>query len=250
MIGIYDTTRAYRWIGEMETAGIGPHEGLRMPGSPLLVVANGGIHTHPDSARDKLNSATMEPSLAIIDSRDGRLVGLHSLPGELHQVSIRHLSCADDGVVWFAGQYEGDSPFIHGLAGSLSVEESTRSFQAGQSRQGLRLIDVPADLQIRMSHYLSSVAVAGHHVVFTSAPGGLAFRVDRATGLIEESLSILDCSGVAAAPAESGSDAGWYTLDSGALVTSGTGGIRRVSDDGIYSLAMHSLQWDNHVYRL
>lgn len=242
VLGIYDSTKSYQRVGELDTAGIGPHEVVRVPGSALLVVANGGIQTHPDQGREKLNIDTMEPSLTIIDTRIGRIVGRHVLPDDLHQVSIRHLACSDDGVVWFAGQYEGDSPVTHGLAGLISIAQSVQSYDAGQSRRGLVLIDLPASLQSRASHYLSSVAIVGAYAVFTASKGGITFKVNRLTQLIEESYSILDCSGVAAISVGAQSNSG------GAIVTSGTGDIVSISDDGLTSLARYTLQWDNHIY--
>jgi hypothetical protein len=202
-------------------------------------VANGGIHTHPDSDREKLNIDTMEPNLALIDARDGTLLARHRLPAELHQVSIRHLACADDGVVWFAGQYEGEQLAIRGLAGAISIEQSMQSYSAGLSRQGLTLVDIPVALQAQMSHYISSVAVVGDHALFTSSKGGVVFQVQRGTACIDETVSIRDCSGVAS-QSLSGQD--------GALVTSGTGEVVTLSGEGMTSLAMHTLQWDNHVY--
>ncbi len=239
VLGIYDADNGYQRLGEMHTAGVGPHEVVRVPGTSLLLVANGGIHTHPDSDREKLNIDTMEPNLSLIDARDGKLLAQHVLPAELHQVSLRHLACADDGVVWFAGQYEGEELEIRGLAGAMSIEPSLRSFRAGSSREGLTLVDVPEALQARMSRYVSSVAVVGDHAVFTSSRGGVVFQVQRSTGQIDEVVSIMDCSGVTSLSLPG--------LD-GALITSGTGEVLRLDDIGVHSLAMHTLQWDNHIY--
>lgn len=243
VLGIYDARKDYQRIGELDTAGVGPHEVVRVPSAPLLVIANGGIQTHPDSGRDKLNIDTMQPSLTIIDTRKGKIVGRHVLPDELHQVSIRHLACSDDGDVWFAGQYEGDSPVAPGLVGSISVAQSVQSFAAGQSRKGLVLIDLPARVQSRTSHYISSVAVIGAHAVFTASKGGVTFKVNRLTHEIDESYSIMDCSGVAGISVRVQRDT------DGVLVTSGTGEILIIKDDELTSLAWHNLQWDNHVYQ-
>lgn len=239
VLGIYDASNGYQRLGEMDTAGVGPHEVVRVPGTSLLLVANGGIHTHPDSDREKLNIDTMEPNLSLIDARDGKVLARHVLPAELHQVSIRHLACADDGVVWFAGQYEGEELATRGLAGAMSIEQSQRSFRAGLSSEGLTLVDVPESLQARMSCYVSSVAVVGEYALFTSSRGGVVFQVQRRTARIDEVVSIMDCSGVTS-QSLSGLD--------GALITSGTGEVLRLDADGMNSLAMHTLQWDNHIY--
>lgn len=254
VLGIYDTAGGYRRLGEIDTGGSGPHEVVRIPGSALLVVANGGIHTHPDTGREKLNIDTMEPSLTIVDSRNGRLLARHVLPAELHQVSLRHLAVDAAGHVWFAGQYEGAESVIGGLAGVMSIEQSLRSFSGGRSNQGLSLVELPADMQQRTSHYLSSVAVAGEHALFTSSKGGLVFKVDRGSGQLLEILSVRDCSGVTAIPAEAGTDeesnVSASLSSASALLTSGTGEILELSEDGAMSLAMHRVQWDNHVYAI
>ena len=143
--------------------------------------------------------------------------------------------------MWFAGQYEGEELTIRGLAGAISIEQSVRSFRAGLSREGLTLVDVPEALQARMSHYVSSVAVAGNHVLFTSSKGGVVFQVQRNTGRIDQTVSVMDCSGVAALSLPG--------LD-GALISSGTGEVLRLDGDGMTSLALHDLQWDNHFYSI
>ena len=51
----------------MPSGGIGPHEILRLPGARLLAIANGGIHTRPDTGREKLNLDTMRPNLTLMD---------------------------------------------------------------------------------------------------------------------------------------------------------------------------------------
>ena len=43
-----------------------PHEILRFPGSDTLIVANGGIQTHPDTGRAKLNIERMLPNLSYL----------------------------------------------------------------------------------------------------------------------------------------------------------------------------------------
>ena len=50
-IGVWDVMRGYARVGDFASGGIGPHEIKVLPGSDILVVANGGIETHPDSGR-------------------------------------------------------------------------------------------------------------------------------------------------------------------------------------------------------
>ena len=249
VLGIYDTEQQYKRITEIATGGIGPHDVIRIPDSPLLVIANGGIRTHPDSGRDKLNIDAMQPSIAIIDARTGDIVGQHFLPDDLHQMSIRHLAYVDSHV-WFASQYEGDQPFVDGLAGVISIDETLSSFKAGKSQAGLTLIDVPAELQIQAQHYMTSIAVVGDYVIYTAAKGSVAFTVNRSTKQLEHSLSIFDCSGVAPMAPNMAAHGATDDTSLGAMITTGTGSIMQAAHGSVTVLAQHSLHWDNHMYHL
>ena len=74
VIGIYDAARGYSRMGELPSHGVGPHEIALLSDGETLVVANGGIATHPDLPRVKLNLPTLAPSLCYIERRDGRLL--------------------------------------------------------------------------------------------------------------------------------------------------------------------------------
>ena len=73
VIGIYDAERGYKRQGELPSHGIGPHEIALLSDGETLVVANGGIATHPDLPRVKLNLPTMAPSLCFVDRGSGAL---------------------------------------------------------------------------------------------------------------------------------------------------------------------------------
>ena len=70
LIGVY-ASGSYRRIGEMPTHGIGPHEVIMLADGKTLAIANGGIETHIETGREKLNLASMRPSLAFVDSTTG-----------------------------------------------------------------------------------------------------------------------------------------------------------------------------------
>ena len=67
VVGLYDASDGYHRIGEYPSHGIGPHELILMPDGKTLAIANGGIRTHPDHGRAKLNLDTMAPSLVFTD---------------------------------------------------------------------------------------------------------------------------------------------------------------------------------------
>lgn len=81
-IGIYDVTHGFTRIGEFDSGGIGPHEALLLGDKKAIAVANGGIATHPDYPRQKLNLAEMRPSITLIDIESGDLI---EAPDRLYQ---------------------------------------------------------------------------------------------------------------------------------------------------------------------
>ena len=107
VIGIYSVGNTYNRIGEFETKGIGPHQILLKSDENTIVVANGGIATHPDYPDRKLNLASMQPSISYLDINSGDLIDQIFLPKSLHKLSMRHIAEAADGSIWFGGQYEG-----------------------------------------------------------------------------------------------------------------------------------------------
>ena len=108
VLGVRDATDGYRQIGELSSFGVGPHEMLLMPDGATLVVANGGILTHPERDRAKLNLDSMAPSLAYLDLADGKLRDDYRLAETYHQLSIRHIAVLGTGGIAIAMQYEGD----------------------------------------------------------------------------------------------------------------------------------------------
>ncbi len=185
--GIYDATGGYRRIGEFATGGIGPHEVLLSSDGRTAIVANGGILTHPDYDRIKLNIATMAPSLAYLDIATGDLVEQVALPPALHQLSIRHMALDWRGDVWFGCQYEGDA--------------ADRPALVGRHRRGraIEMFEASTATHRRMQNYVGSVAMdLGGDVLATSAPhGGLTVFWDTATGAELGTLDLADGCGVA-----------------------------------------------------
>ena len=162
-IGVYDAVAGYRREHEFEAYGIGPHEIALLGDGRQLLVANGGIQTHPARGRRKLNLASMSPSLAYIDSASGALLQQHRLPPALHQLSIRHLAVAPDGQVVLGMQYEGPRDRQVPLV----------AFQRGGEDIEVAMTE-PGALRA-MRHYVGSVAVdaAGQIAVATAPRGGV-----------------------------------------------------------------------------
>ncbi len=132
-IGVYDAAAGYRRESELEAYAIGPHEMALLSDGRRLVVANGGILTHPDKGRRKLNIDSMQPSLAYIDTVSGELLHDHRLAPDLHQLSIRHLAVTPGDEVGFVMQYEGPRDRLVPLVGLQRGEEDIVLPQADSS---------------------------------------------------------------------------------------------------------------------
>lgn len=219
-IGFWSRRDGYARIGEIASGGIGPHEILALPGD-VLAVANGGILTHPDHGRDKLNIPDMKPNLAY-----ARLDGVREvveLDPELHLASIRHLA-SDGTTVAFAMQWEGDLPDPVPLL--------------GLHRQGGAPVLCTADLaeQLAMDGYAGSVALAGGVVGITSPRGGRVHLFDLA-GTFRGAVLRADVCGLAPRGA-------------GLLATDGMGGVLALREGAAEPLNLAPRAWDNHLVRV
>jgi uncharacterized protein len=166
VIAVRDT-RDFRVVAELSSGGLDPHE-IAWAGSELLV-ANGGIMTHPRSYRRKLNIATMDPSLCLLDAASGACKEQWRLPD--HLLSIRHLAIANSTEAFAGLQYEGDAQHAPGIVAHY------------RKGMGLRLLPMPA-AELRASNgYVASVSVDGpRNLAFASCPRGrgvASWRFDR-----------------------------------------------------------------------
>ena len=220
VIGVWDAAHGYVRAGEFASGGVGPHEIRRMPASDVLVVANGGIETHPASGRTKLNIPVMQPNLAYIE--DGRVTETAELPRGMHKGSIRHIALSGSGEVAFGLQWQGgaDGPTLVGLH---------------RRGEAVRLCSAPDNDLRAMQGYIGSVVFANgqREVAVTSPRGGLVQIFDAATAQYISSSEFADACGVVACLG-------------GLLVASGTGDLWRLGADA--RRAQHpALKWDNHL---
>lgn len=146
VLGVWDATDGYRRVGEIDSAGIGPHEVRRAAEDGSLWVANGGILTRPDSGRIKLNLPTMQPTLARVAPGGTAAERVLVLPADLHKLSMRHVATHRDTVA-VAMQYEGPESDIVPLI-ALTTTDGTAP----------RLLDLPDLLAMRSRQYTGDVA--------------------------------------------------------------------------------------------
>lgn len=222
-IGVYDVGAGYVRKGELSTHGVGPHDVALLPGGRVLVVANGGIETHPGigGGRTKLNIATMSPSLVYLDAKDGRLIERHALPAAFHKLSLRHLDIGKSRTLVIGGQLQNGAPLDAPLIARHRLGED------------LEPVELAPDVQRSLRGYISSVAVdhSGEIAALTASRGGRVVFVDVATGLVKGYRELTDVSGVAPAP-------------SGFLLTTGKGLVAMGA-----ASARTDWNWDNHAVR-
>ncbi|MBB5665621.1 hypothetical protein GGE68_003840 [Rhizobium leguminosarum] len=218
MIGIYDASNRFTRIGEFETYGIGPHDMTVSDDGRLLIIANGGIETHPDFGRTKLNLGEMQPSLALIDAATGALIEKHLLPAQWAELSTRHVDLDDKGRIWFACQYEGHRKDLPPLVGHFAKGEE------------LSFIDLPEQTTRRLANYVGAIAVNRSEgiVGITSPKGGASVTLDARTGKVLAETAIPDAAGIA--PAKSGFAVSSY--------------------DGDFLSTRSDVAWDQHIVRI
>ncbi|QDC10669.1 DUF1513 domain-containing protein [Oceanicola sp. D3] len=227
VIGLWAPDEGYARIGEVPSGGIGPHEILTLPGDETLLVANGGLQTHPDHSRRVLNLTDMRPNLAVVSPDRGPLT-VSELPSELAANSIRHLALRPDGLAGFAMQWQRD------------VVEPVPLLGLWQAGAALRLCTAPPLRALAMEGYAGSVAFSGDgaFVGITSPRGGEVQLFNAETAALVAHWRRADICGLAPSGA-------------GFLASDGMGGLFQLSATGTAQLlARHDAAWDNHLVPL
>lgn len=222
-IGVWDVARGYQRVAEFSSGGVGPHDIKRMPDGQSLVIANGGIETHPDSGRTKLNIPTMRPNLSYV-SLEGMVLDQVEHGAARRLASIRHLAVRGDGQVAVGCQWQGslaDEPLVY------------------THNRGADLTAVPLPQQsVDFRGYIGSIAYAadGQMIAATSPRGNVVLLHDLRTA-VSSVVSQADVSGVAAA-------------QDGLVLTTGEGLLLKGTWAGLSTVAVADVQWDNHLVAL
>ncbi|QDQ27443.1 DUF1513 domain-containing protein [Chitinimonas arctica] len=209
---------SFKRLEDRPSHGVGPHELLWLD-RHTLAVANGGILTLPETGRYKRNLDRMEPSLALIDARDGGLLASHRLADQ--RLSIRHLALAGDGALGIALQNQGNA------AASLLAILRDGEF---------RLADCPAELAGAMRGYAASLAALGQRFLMPCPHGDLLTEWD-SQGRPLAQRSLPKAVGAAALAGD------WWCSGEG-------GGLWRLAPDGLAlreSRQVAGISWDNHL---
>lgn len=230
VIGIYDAADGYRRLGEVPSHGVGPHELVMLNDGRTLAVANGGIRTHPDMGRAKLNLPDMDPNLSYVESNSGALLGQYRPPAQWHQLSIRHLDATADNTVCVGMQYQGPKSHRPPLV----------ALHRGDDQ--LQLVTAPDAIQTRMKNYCGSVTCNNGSSAFaiSSPRGGIVTRWSADDGRYLGHAEVFDGCGIAAG---NGPD--------DVLVSDGRGAIQRLSQldqlSAFADLGPRGVRWDNHM---
>lgn len=229
VIGVWDVSDGLRRLGEIGSGGIGPHELIVDRTADRLIVANGGVRTHPDSGRAKLNLPEMRPNLAYLDAGTGALLDRIEPPQALRMGSLRHLAQAADGAVAVAAQWQGAPTTPAPLLALHRLGDAELAFLAADDAE-----------QFALRGYAGSVAFSGDgaRVGITSPRGGRLHVFDRQTRRLGRIYEVADVCGLA--PARDG-----------LFATDGAGGAAFIAASGQkVAAAAHDHAWDNHLVRL
>ncbi|MFZ1388227.1 MAG: DUF1513 domain-containing protein [Thiolinea sp.] len=230
MIGIRELS-TLKQMGEYQTYGLDPHDLQLLPDGKTLVIANGGIETHPDFGRRKLNLETMQPSLVYVDIATGQKLAEYRLPDRL--LSIRHLTVTAKGEVAVALQYEGDL-----------YQQQPSSLVAWQPVGGeLKLLQIAPTAVAQLRGYLADIVYDPVQQLLVSAtPRGHCVSVwSTATERFVQAYPLAEASGVSL-----GTTTGSF------LVSTGQGGLYQFEPD-VPTAQLRALNqfaelvWDNHL---
>ncbi|NLQ18892.1 DUF1513 domain-containing protein [Marinomonas sp. M1K-6] len=150
-------------VQSFSSNGIGPHESVFL-NEQVLVIANGGMMTHPDEDRNVLNLDTMQPNVTYLSLKDGQVLNQVSHNNALHQLSIRHLDVNPQGIVALGFQYQGDIWDQVPLVALSRVDQPT-----------LEYLPIPEDIRVRFKQYCGSVCFdkTGDVLAISTPRGGL-----------------------------------------------------------------------------
>ena len=217
-------TRNYQVIDRFDSGGVGPHELALLPDGKTLVIANGGIETHPDQPRKKLNLPTMQPNLAYLDIASGKVLSSYA-PAD-NQLSLRHLTVSPEGEVFVGAQYQGRKSAIQPLIFSHRGENTLQPFSASQSQWH------------KMHQYTASLLVKGDLLCVSGPRGSHLSFWDTTTRTFIDQKIFSDVSGLA------------YSHGN-LLASSGKGLLKRLNHakplTGPASVSSLALKFDNHM---
>ena len=231
VIGVYDVSADYKRIDEFYSNGIGPHELRLMPDGKHLMIANGGILTHPNTGRAKLNLDNMAPNLTMLSLETGKIRDHAQLRDNWHQLSIRHFAITPRGEVIFGVQDQQKPYSERPMVGIWKPGSTPHLFKA--PKHGWK----------PFNGYIGSIAIdkSGAIAAAASPRGGITAFWDVSTGLVISEHTAPDVCGVAQS-----------TKAGNFLLTTGQGTLMEISIDAkgysVHRKNSAKLNFDNHCH--
>jgi len=225
LIGVWDSEKNYTRVAEYYSGGIGPHDIIYDQISRCFVVANGGIETHPETGRVKLNIPFMEPNLTYL-KLTGKIIKSISLGRDIFQNSIRHLSANKIGDLAFAMQWQGEKKNAPALLGLKRKD--------GQ----ILLLKAPEIEHALMQGYAGSVTFStdGSKIAISSPKSGIVQFFISSKGIYDSNFYATDVCGLS-------SNEDWFVM------TTGNGDIILHKKNHTKKIATN-IAWDNHLIKI
>lgn len=233
LIGVWDSTSYQRIRTLSIDGGIGLHDLRAHPNGKWLVAAVGGLLTHPDQGRKKLNLETMSSFLLYLDRQTGAVVQRVAVAEP--KSSIRHIDVAPDGLVSVAIQ----------LQRSATGHEETVPLM-GTHRAGMReirLFTASEEAHDLMQDYVGSTVISplSRVVGFTSPRGNHACFWNMDSGAWVKSHSMTDVCGL-----------GLSRNERYFILTNSVGEVRyldsrTLQEEDSLRRKYPSIRWDNHL---
>lgn len=216
----------------IDLEGHGPHELIFLNDGATAAVGLGGIQTHPDYPRKKLNIERMQSELLIVDTVK-KVIKERWRPDD-PQVSLRHLDVATDiDAVVIGGQYQGPAYNQFALV------------YVYLKHQGLIAMKAPESVWRSMNQYIASVRVnTEKQEVLVSCPRSNSVHLfSLSEGVWLSQYRLRDPGGIA------------MLLDGSYLISTGEGEIVCLSSNNdaltlVSSKRVSDTRWDNHMDRV
>ncbi|PPR25105.1 MAG: hypothetical protein CFH34_01585 [Alphaproteobacteria bacterium MarineAlpha9_Bin4] len=184
-IAIYDPNKNFKRLGEIPSFGIGPHE-LKVSSNNKIVVANGGVLTHPDYPRIKLNLSDIDSNLVILDQSSAKLISKFNLNNKFKHNSIRHIDLDKSDNIYLGCQSYVKNKF----------EDLDLVFKISNAK--IYPLKIPSFLLKNLHNYSGSIKVSNNkNKVYASFPKGnslLIWNLSRGTFL--EKKHVFDVCGI------------------------------------------------------
>ncbi|MFY8350221.1 DUF1513 domain-containing protein [Pseudoalteromonas sp. SSM20] len=218
---VFRDATSFEVVKRVESGGIGPHQLALMPDGEHIVVANGGIKTHPEKGREKLNLDTMAPNLSYVHLNSGKVVETVTPPH--FQLSLRHLAVAKSGEVIVGAQYQGNYRDTWPLVFSHKRGDV------------LKPLGAEPDFWLAFNQYIASISINDkeNRIAVTSPRGGIVafWQLDNHHLISHQRFA--DCAGVA-------------NTHESFIVTNGKGQVVS-SNEKLPLFQLQALRFDNHL---